>query len=91
MACEPFTVQFSGSAETLFNRVTDLIQQHRGTLETTSAHHIFSIPVPFFGTVAGYFVLKTSYCTITITQHSHFLPCTVIQQFVHSTMNKQDF
>lgn len=91
MACQPFTLQFSGSAEILLNQVADLIQQHHGTLEVTPAHNVFSIPIPFFGTVAGYFILKTNSCIITITEHSTFLPCAVIQQFIHAAMRKRGF
>jgi hypothetical protein len=89
MACQPFTVPFSGNAETLFNQAADLIRQYNGKLEGTPEHSTFSISVPFFGNVSGDFTLTTTHCTVTITEHSIFLPCKMIQQFIHSAINKR--
>lgn len=89
MTCEPFSVYFSGNAEQLFKHAADLIQQHHGTLAGTPAYSTFSVPIRLFGTVAGYFTLNTYSCTITITEHPVFLPCAVIQHFVHAAIVAQ--
>lgn len=89
MACKPFSVQFSGNVDTLLRQLNDLIQQYHGTLEISTVRNTFSVPVQFFGPVSGYFILKPNDCTITITEHSTFLPCSVIQQFIRSEITKR--
>ncbi len=86
MTCEPFSVYFSGNAEQLFKHAADLIQQHHGTLEGTPAYSTFSVPIRLFGTVSGYFTLNTNSCTVKIVKHPVFLPCPMIQRFVHSAI-----
>ncbi len=83
-SCNPFKVDFSGSAQDLFNKISTLIHQHGGTISGGPSGGTFSVQVPVFGTVAGTFSVSGQTCTIHITQRSFLLPCSTIESFVKS-------
>ena len=85
-SCSPFDVDFSGSAQDLFNKISALIHQHGGSISGGPSGGSFSVPVPVFGTVAGTFSVSGQTCTIHITQRSFFLPCSTIESFVKSNI-----
>jgi len=85
-SCNPFNVDFSGSAQDLFNKISTLIHQHGGTISGGPSGGAFSVPVPVLGTVAGTFSVSGQICTIHVTQRSFFLACSVIESFVKSNI-----
>ena len=85
-SCDPFSVDFHGSAQDLFNKISTLIHQHGGSVSGGPSGGTFSVPVPVFGTVAGTFSVSGQRCTIHITQRSFFLACGIIENFVRSNI-----
>lgn len=85
-SCNPFDVEFSGSAQELFNKVAVLIHQHGGTISGGPSGGSFSVPVPVFGVVAGTFSVSGQDCTVHITQRSFFLACGIIESFVRGNI-----
>lgn len=85
-SCDPFKVDFSGSAQDLFNKISGLIHQHDGTISGGPSGGSFSVPIPVFGKVSGTFSVSGQTCTIHITQRSFFLPCGTIESFVRSNV-----
>ncbi len=85
-SCSPFTVNFSGTAQNLFLKISTLIHQHGGTITGDSSGGVFSVPVPVLGTVAGTYAVTGQACTIHITQRSFFLGCGTIESFVKSNI-----
>jgi hypothetical protein len=85
-SCNPFGVNFSGSAQDLFNKISILIHQHGGAISGGPSGGVFSVPVPVFGTVAGTFSISGQTCTIHVTQRSLFLACGVIESFIKSNI-----
>lgn len=87
-SCSPFDVQFSGSAQDLFNKVSTLAHQHDGTISGGPTGGAFSVPIPVFGKTAGSFAISGQTCTIHITQRSFFLGCDLIENFVKEHIPK---
>jgi hypothetical protein len=86
-SCAPFNVNFSGTAQDLFDKISSLIHQHGGTISGGLSDGNFSVPVPVFGTVAGnYYSVAGQTATINITQRSFFLPCSTIESFIKSNI-----
>ncbi len=85
-SCDPFSIDFSGSAPELFNKISSLIHQHGGSISGDSSGGTFSVPIPVFGTVAGTYSVSGQTCTIHITQRSFFLPCTTIESFIRENI-----
>lgn len=85
-SCNPFSVNFSGSSQDLFNKVSSLIHQHNGTITGSPTGGAFSVPIPVFGVVAGTFDVSGQICKIHVTQRSFFLPCSSIESFVKSNI-----
>jgi len=83
-SCSPFDVDFSGSAQDLFDKISKLIHQHSGSIAGGPTGGSFSVPVPVFGTVAGTFSVSGKTCSIHVTDRSFFLPCGTIESFVKS-------
>lgn len=69
-SCNPFSVNFSGSSQDLFNKVSSLIHQHNGTITGSPTGGTFSVPIPVFGVVAGTFDVSGQTCKIHVTQRS---------------------
>ena len=85
-SCSPFSVEFSGSPQDLFNKIAALIHEHGGTISGGPTGGAFSVPVPVFGTVAGTFSVSGQTVTIHITRRSFFLPCSAIESFIRSNI-----
>ena len=85
-SCNPFGVDFKGSAQDLFNKVAALIHQHGGRISGGPSGGAFSVDVSVFGEVAGTFSVSGQTCTIHITKRSFFLACVVIERFVKSNI-----
>jgi|GEM_PF-1901729 len=85
-SCDPFDVQFSGSAKDLFKQISALIQEQGGTISGGASGGAFSVPVPIFGTVAGNYSVAGQTATIHITRKSFFLPCATIENFIRSNV-----
>ncbi len=85
-SCDPFSIDFSGSAQDLFNKISTLIHQHGGTVSGGPSGGTFSVPVPVFGKVAGTFSTSGQTCTIHITERSFFLACATIESFLKSNI-----
>ena len=89
-SCDPFTVRFSGSPQDLFNKISRLIKDHKGTVSGDATGGKFSVPVPVFGDVAGTFAVTGQDCSIHVTKRSFFLPCGTIESFVRSNIPTVD-
>ncbi len=87
-SCSPFTVDFSGSAEDLYKKISKLIHKHGGKIKGDDKSGTFSVPVSVFGTVKGSYKVSGQRVTITITDRSFFLPCGTIEDFVKSHVPK---
>lgn len=85
-SCSPFNVDFSGSAQDLFNKISALIHQHGGHISGGPSGGAFSVDVKVYGTVAGTFSVSNQTCRITITKRSFFLFCETIESFVRSNI-----
>lgn len=85
-SCDPFSVEFSGSAQDLFNKTSVLVHQHDGSISGGPSGGAFSVQVPIFGTVAGTFSVAGQLFTVHVTQRSFFLACGIIESFVRSNV-----
>ena len=83
-SCSPFSINFSGSAQDLFNKVSLLIHQHGGNIAGNPSGGSFSVKASIFGTVAGTFAVSGQTCTIHITQRPFLLSCGTIESFIRS-------
>jgi hypothetical protein len=87
-SCKPFDVEFSGSGQDLFNKVSTLVHQHSGTISGGPSGGSFSVPASVFGTIAGTFSISGQTCTVHITKRSFVLPCGTIESFIKSHIPK---
>lgn len=85
-SCDPFNVNFSGSAQDLFNKISLLIHQHGGSISGGPSGGTFSVPIPVLGAVAGTYSVSGQTCTIHVTQRSFLLPCGTIENYVRSNI-----
>jgi hypothetical protein len=85
-SCDSFKIDFSGSAQDLFIKVSTLIHQHGGTISGGPSGGAFSVPIPVFGIVAGTFSISGQTITIQVTQRSFFLACGIIESFVRNNV-----
>ncbi len=82
-SCSPFKVDFTGSAEDLFKKISKLIHQHGGTISGNDKKGDFSVPTPL-GKVSGSYQVSGQQVTIHIKDRSFLLPCSAIESFVKS-------
>lgn len=85
-SCKPFSVGFSGDAQTLFNKISSLAHKHGGTISGGPTGGAFTIQVPVFGKIAGTYTVSGQSCEIHITDRSFFLSCGTIESFVKSNI-----
>lgn len=88
-SCDPFDVNFSGSAQQLFEKLQTLIQDAHGTISGDAAGGAFTIPTPL-GKVEGTFSTSGQTCEIHITKHPFLLSCKRIESFVKDHITTVD-
>ncbi len=87
-SCKPFQVEFSVSAEVLYKKIVDLIDNHSGSIQGDHTAGSFSVPVSSFGRVEGNYSITDSAICLTITKRPRLLACAVIESFFRKNLPK---
>ena len=85
-SCNAFSIDFSGSAQALFDKVSILVHQHNGNISGGPSGGTFSIDLPVYSSVVGTFSVSGQTVTIHITQRSFFLSCSLIEGFMRGNI-----
>lgn len=85
-SCDPFTVDFQGSAEDLFTKVSALVHDHNGRITGGPAGGAISVSTPV-GSIDAKYTIDGQVLTATVTKRPFFLPCSAIQSFVRSNVS----
>ena len=85
-SCKPFEVEFSISAQALYNKVCDLIQNNNGHMAGSQASGTFSVPVSSFGRVSGDYAISEGSIALTIKKRPLLLSCSVIESYFRKNL-----
>ncbi|MDH5180632.1 MAG: hypothetical protein OEZ39_19365 [Gammaproteobacteria bacterium] len=87
-SCDPFKVEFSGSAEQLFEKLKKLVEDNKGTISGNASEGTVTIPIKVVGTISGTYKISGQICTIHITKKPLLLPCSTIETFIKDNIPK---
>ncbi|WP_263078498.1 hypothetical protein [Endozoicomonas sp. Mp262] len=85
-SCKPFEVQFSIEAESLYHKISDLMDKNNGQMSGDPSAGSFIVPVSSFGRVEGEYSISGSSIRLTITKRPRLLPCNMIESFFRKNL-----
>jgi len=77
-----FSIDFSGSAEDIFNKARTTVENQGGTFSGDAKSGSFSINV--FGTISGSYSVSGQQLNITIEDKPLMIPCAAIENVLKS-------
>ena len=87
-SCNPFSVEFSGSAQQFFENISRLVKKQRGSITGDATGGKFTVSAPFVGSFHVEFTISGQTSTMHVKDIPFHIPCGMLESAMRKRIGK---